>query len=182
MGFFKNLVKSASNAVKGATKVVSLKNVVGVVTGQKSVTQIAAEAGNRAIQGAVTPFIPAPASPTPLSVPTAPVATVIAPSVKRPLSVDGSATVQPTTPAVPIKTAAQKGILGTSVSTGNSTIDGVLGGMIAGGTKSLVQGDDGVKQLVSATTEVAAQSWFEKYWYYIAGGVVALILFIRGKK
>ncbi len=109
--------------------------------------------------------------------------TKIVTPVKSVLSGDFSQVFPATaSPAISVKQLANKGILGTKVSTGNDTIDDVISGVVTGGIKAVVTKDQGAKDLLGAASGAAAQSWFEKNWYYIAGGVLAVILFIRGKK
>lgn len=108
-----------------------------------------------------------------------------APAVAAPIksAVRGSLVADVTAPvAQPTKAAAAKGILGTNVSTGNDTIDSIIGGVVTGGIKGAVTKDQGAKDLLGAASGVAAESWLEKNWYFIAGGIIAVIFFLRGRK
>lgn len=70
------------------------------------------------------------------------------------------------------------GILGSGISTGNTTIDNILGGAAQAGINEAMGTPKGEDIQVALGNQVA-KTWVEKNWPYLAGGVLVLYMFLK---
>ena len=182
MGFFKNIAKA-----------ISVKNIVKVATGQggdvvKEVVGRVVKEVSGGSSSSSTSSIAAAAQNAVSTALTGASRGVVANAVTKALATSGttlpaSATIK--TPAVAVKSAVsgttKTGILGTKISTGNATVDKVLSGA-ASGALGAVSSEKPVKDISETLGNIVAKNWFERNWYYVAGGAVALLTLMRGRR
>ena len=178
MGFFKNIAKS-----------ISLKNIVKVATGQAGdvVKEVAGRIAKEVTGGKSTTSTSSAAAAATAAVQAALTGAPIAATASRAAAALYTKPAVGKTPAVSVKPAiagkAAIGILGTKISTGNATIDKVLSGAATGAVKA-VSNEKPVKDLSETLGDIVAKNWFERNWYFVAGGALALVTLLkrRGKR
>lgn len=176
MGFFKSIgkaltapVKAAVNSVSGLTKMVSIKNVVGLATGTKGLGSLAQEAAGRVIEGTVKAVggMPAPSEVVTVEVGGRPVEMTTGNAA---VAIENGSAVASTTKGIGFKEVA----------------NGALSGAMIGAGKALA-GDKNVQSAGEKVGMAFIWEWIKQHVWYVVGGAVVLALgiwamFFRGKK
>ena len=151
MGFFKNLGKS----LKNVTKMVSLKNVVKVATGQ------AGDLGKELATRVIAPHIKTSAPVVEYIEETAPLIKLTKPTASLSNQVDQT--------AVELAMRQNPNL--------KDVLQGALSGALQGAGTTLATGKD-VANIGADLADNTITAWFKKHWLKVVGGIVVVTGFI----